>query len=334
MGSFIMSRAAGLCLTIVLGCACSFAEELVIESGLAGKNSAQYKELSGKWMDSRIPPAVAKSTAPGLSPPGACQTRKTVFCGPNIVTSGPAIARFSPQFKAPGHYYVYVTWPRGANADPVRYVIKYKGGQTTTRKVTQNGWGGGDKDCNAGTWIALGDYDFDEGNEQFVDLHVETDVQLLEPNWYGQAYADAIRFTDKPLKERGVAMSAQAPPPWPGSEPPTVVAGTPLKWNPDIATAWRDAKTTKKKLLLYFFSEDAYLDHYEKQLFVDPAVQAFIDSTFIPVRLDMKKQPDLAKKLGVFRAGTVAVYDGQGKPLGLIKDPLAPTEFMRQLGTF
>lgn len=315
-------------------CPAANAEDLIIESGLQGHNSSQYKELSGKWIDSRIPAQVAKSTAPGLSPPGTCPTRANRFCGPNIVTSGPAIARFSPQFSAPGHHYIYVTWPRGANATPVRYVVKYKGGETATKKLTQNGWGAGEKECNAGTWISLGDYDFDAGDDQYVEVHVEPDVKPLEQDWYGQVYADAVRFTDKALKDRGVAMSPQAPPPWAGSEPPTVVASTPLKWNPDISIAWRDAKKAKKKLLLYFYSDDAFLDHYEKQLWADSAVQSFVETSYIPVKLDMKKQPDIAQKLGVFRAGTVAVYDGSGKPLGVIKDPLPAAEFMKALQTF
>ncbi|MGI8905839.1 MAG: DUF255 domain-containing protein [Candidatus Sumerlaeaceae bacterium] len=332
----VVTRRSTAFLALALGAvaAAGYSQDLIIEAGREGKNTSQYRELAGKWMDSRIPPQVAKSTAPGLTPPGACSSRKTVFCGPNIVTSGPAIARFSPRFPTPGHYHVYATWPRGANATPVRYVIKYAGGDTTTRKLTQNGWGGSDKDCNAGTWIDLGDYDFDAGEDQFVELHVEPDVKLLEPNWYGQAYADAIRFSEKPLTDRGVAMSSQAPPPWPGSEPPTIIAGKPLKWNPDIAAAWRDAKSGKKKILLYFFSDDAFLDYYEKQLFTDPAVQAFLDTAFVPVRIDMHKQPEVAKKLGGVRAGTLAVYENSGKPLGLISEPLAAADFMRRLQSF
>jgi hypothetical protein len=310
------------------------ATDLIIESGREGKNSSQYKELLGKWMDSRIPPPMAKSPAPGLTPPGACTTRKTVFCGPNIITSGPAIARYSPQFTEKGHYYVYVTWPRGANASPVRYVVKYAGGQAKTKKLTQNGFGAGDSPCNAGTWVALGDYDFEPGDEQYVELHVESDVELLEPNWYGQAYADAVRFTDEPLKEPGVPMSAQSPPPWPGSEPPTVLASTPLNWNVDVQAAWREAKKAEKKIMLFFFSPDAYLDYYDKQLFVDPAVQAYIEAGYVPVRIDMQKEPELAQKLGVFRAGTIAVYNGEGNALGMVREPLSATEFVNTLQGF
>jgi thioredoxin-related protein len=110
--------------------------------------------------------------------------------------------------------------------------------------------------------------------------------------------------------------------------------GPPLKWNPDISTAWRDAKQTHKKLLLYFFSEDAFLDHYEKGLWTDASVQAFLDTGYVPVRIDMKKNTELAQKLGVFRAGTVAVYNGDGAPLGVINDPLPKDQFLKELQSF
>jgi len=317
-------------LTVFMHCPVAWGQDLVIEAAPGGKNNNLYREHYGKWMDSRIPPQVAKSWAPGLTPPGTGTSRKTVFSGPNIVTTGPAMARFTPDFKEKGRYHVYVTWPRGANAAPVRYVIEHAGG-AETKKLTQNGWGAPGSDCNAGTWISLGEYEFNPGKEQFVELHVEADVRLLEPNWYGQAYADAVCFSKEPLKELGVAMSPQAPPAWPGSEPPTQLATEPLKWSPELPKAWGEARAHNRRMLLYFFSEDAFLDHYDKMLFLHPAVQALIQSRMVPVRIDMKKDAALAKKLGIGRAGTIAVYDANGTPLKLMPTSPSPDDFIKEL---
>ena len=117
------------------------AADIIVESRSEGQNYSSYKELSGKWLDSNNPPETSKSNADGLSPQ-TIGSRKTTI--PRY-TSGSktdiiAAARFTPAIDAVGDYHVYVTFPRAANATPVRYVIHHAKGEDT-KEITQDGWG-------------------------------------------------------------------------------------------------------------------------------------------------------------------------------------------------
>ena len=326
----IQQRLLILAFAASLPASCAIAQDdLIIESGPSGKNNQWYQEIQGKWMDSRIPALVAKSMAPGLSAPDICVTRKTVFSGPNIDTTGPARARFAPSFSAAGHYHVYATWPRGANANQVTYDIKHASG-TAHKTVVQNGWGAPGSPCNAGVWVPLGDYNFEAGNQNYVEVSVDDNVQLLEPNWYGQMYADAVRFTKAPLEDLGRPIPPQSPPLWPGNEPPTDMAVAPLKWQEDFEAARAEAARSKKRLLMYFTSPDAYLDHFEK-MFQDPTIQGIIQNDYVAVRLDMTKYDKLARQLNIFRAGSITVFDSKGQPLGVFTQPSTPPTFATKL---
>ncbi|HEX6500295.1 MAG TPA: DNRLRE domain-containing protein [Micromonosporaceae bacterium] len=75
-----------------------------------------------------------------------------------------------------GTYQVYVRYPQGT-ATNAGYTITSSGGASTTRTVDQT--------RNAGTWVSLGSYSFDEGNSQTIRL---TDAAN------GTVNADAVKL--------------------------------------------------------------------------------------------------------------------------------------------
>lgn len=166
---------------------------LIIESRPEGQNHSRYKEFSGNWMDSNRPPDKAKSSASGLTPQEKCGSRKVSL----PVPVGQAAARFSPGFSAPGHYYVYVTWPRAGNATAVSFVTRHASGEAV-KVLTQDGWGMTGEN-NADRWIPLGDFDFKAGSDQYVELRVGPDAKEVDTRNMGQAMSDAVRFSEKPL---------------------------------------------------------------------------------------------------------------------------------------
>lgn len=321
-----LSRTAGLLLALASGGA--FGQDLIIESNPAGKNHTHYREILGKWMDSRIPPSMAKSPAPGLTAPGACGSRKTVFSGPNVETSAPATARFFPLFQEPGRYHVYVTWPRAANASSVRYVIRHAHG-SAERVVDQNGWGYPPGECNAGVWVPLGEYDFAAGEDQYVEVRSDPDVRELDPRWYGQVYADAVRFTREPLADLGTPLPPEAPPAPQGRELPLQLQREPLPWEPDLDSAWRRARAEKKNLLVYFFQADSEgALAIEEKLFARPEIHAALQARFVLVRLNHAMYRDLAQKLGVFRANLMNLYRSDGEAVAQLTHESTPEEFL------
>jgi hypothetical protein len=182
-------------------------DRLIIEAAPGGKNSDHYKELAGKWMDSRTPPNAAKSAASGLTPRGEIGSRKFIFSstGQESATET-GIARFSPKFDGAGHYYVYATWPRGGNATPVNFVIHHATGETA-KAFAQDGYGVNPTGSGADAWVALGDYDFQPGDEQYVEIQLRPGALPAQSRVSGQVYADAICFSKTPLPDaRSVAQ--------------------------------------------------------------------------------------------------------------------------------
>ncbi len=316
---------------LVISAGGASAQDLIVESHATGKNFSHYKEVTGKWIDSRIPPSLAKSSAPGLTAPGLCGTRKTLFSGPNVTTTGPATARFLPKLERAGHYYVYATWPRAANATPVRYVVRHAEGFTDA-VVAQNGFGAPPYECNAGVWVPLGDFDFVPGDDQYVEVGAEPGIRELDTRWYGQVYADAVRFSSSPLADLGTPLGPEAPPPPQGTELPLQIQHKPLPWESELDPAMTRARSEKKNILVFFhlpFSGGT--TSIEQKLLSIPEIRAALDARFVMVRLDFSKSQETANRLGVFRANVITLYNSQGEAAVQLTDDNTPPEFLDAL---
>ena len=103
--------------------------------------------------------------------------------------------------------------------------------------------------------------------------------------------------------------SATPSPSVPSSAPP-------ITWKTDIGEALQTGKSQKKKILVFFANPDSDNGRYvEEKILGDPRVRALLAEKFVCVRVDMRTQPDLAKQLQAFRAGTIGFYQSDGKPL-------------------
>jgi len=319
---------------------CAVAQDIIIETQKEGQNFDHYEEIEGKWIDSRSPPTTAKSSAPGCTEGTKCGTRKYLFSmgtPDNPDPTGnpePAAARFYPRFSAAGHYYVYATWPRAANATPVKYIVKHAKG-TDTKELTQDGWGSTETGIsNANTWVLIGDYDFQPGNDQYVELRVDKSVRPVSPKNYGQVYADAVRFSSKPLENTGQAALATVTPSAGGATPqpqtaPTVVGQ--LKWYENIPDAQKAAVAANKRILLFFFSPTSERSRELEKNLTSPTVAPILQNSYVLARLNFLENTKVAYSLGVFKAGVINVYDAQGNALFQISERLTADELAQKL---
>ncbi|MCX7718167.1 MAG: thioredoxin family protein [Candidatus Sumerlaeaceae bacterium] len=343
----------GLGLAVILGCLLGASDvpaaDIIIESRAEGKNNQWYKELAGNWVDSQVPPQTAKSSAIDLTPQGTCGSRKFAFVDPTGANrrNEAAAVSFSPVFTEAGRYYVYTTWPRAANAAPVYYTIKHAGGETT-KSVQQDGWGSVSGIANANKWVLLGDFEFKAGEGQGVVLSVDQTVQPLDTKNFGQVYADAVRFTTTPLPETAIwipgSPGTSLAAPTPSAPPLTAAVGTPslpglspsapvqLSWVDDIARGQQLASQTGRKIFVFFAApESATSRYYDEQVFTDPVVSSILATNFVLVRFDFQRNTDMAYRLGVFRAGTINVYNSAGQPLQQFTDRLTASELAAKL---
>lgn len=184
----LLSRTAVI-LGLFLSAQYSRAQDIIIESGQGGQNVDHYKELKGDWTNNANS-ETEKSHAPGLAPGGG--SRKLV------PQNAAGEARFMPRFSQAGHYFVYVTWPKAANAKQVVYIAKHSSGQGS-RAAIQNGTAYHNPG-NADKWVYLGEYDFGTGDDQYISVMADPTITTAnDPKQPGMLFADAIRFTQKPL---------------------------------------------------------------------------------------------------------------------------------------
>lgn len=328
--------------------------QIIIETRKEGMNFDHYQETTGTWQNSGDDKGHGKSKAPGLSDATKCGTRK-VFCSggrdQQVPLPASAAARFVPMLPVGAHYYVYVTWPREANAAPVQYVIHHAKGEET-KVLRQDGWGVSGQPSNANRWNLLGDFDFAAGEDQWVEVRKNGDTaKAIDPANYGQIYADAVEFSLTPLAQPGVATPAPTNP-TPGEASATGLAPLtvltqptgaatnlseamdtgPLNWMTDLGAAQTQGAQQNRRILLFFYtSESATSRYFEEKVFSDPEVKGALQSRYVLVRLNFAENAAVAGKLTVFKAGTVLLFDSSGNFLNKIETRLTSAEFAAAL---
>lgn len=187
-----LSRRLGMVSVVaVVSCvSVASAQDIVIEAGRGGHNADHYQEIKGQWIDCANPDT-EKSGAAGLTPKTQCVPRR-------LPAGSAGEVRFVPQFSKAGHYFVYVTWGKAANSKQVIYLTRH-GQSGSSRAAIQNGTGfhnppNGDK------WVYLGEFDFTRGDDQYVAIITDpTSTTSNDPGRPAYTYADAVRFSTKPL---------------------------------------------------------------------------------------------------------------------------------------
>jgi hypothetical protein len=98
--------------------------------------------------------------------------------------------------------------------------------------------------------------------------------------------------------------------------PPAASPAPELQWKKSIAEGLEEAKKTNKNILVLFANPDSDNGRYvEEKIMSDARVRDAVARKFVPVRIDMRNDPELARQLQAFRAGTVGFYSSAGQPL-------------------
>jgi hypothetical protein len=109
--------------------------------------------------------------------------------------------------------------------------------------------------------------------------------------------------------------------------------GEPIRWNTDVATARAEAQRGQKAILAFFASSSATASRFiEDTIFTDGRVRDIVSRQFVPLRIDMQFQSNIATQLGVMRGGTIVVYNAQtGQPMGKIERPQSPERILQDI---
>jgi DNA/RNA endonuclease YhcR with UshA esterase domain len=159
--------------------------------------------------------------------------------------------------------------------------------------------------------------------------HITATVQVAE--FRGNLEGHLNRSTDISPAAKSMSSAASEASPAPGvGGVPKVLSADPIPWTDNLEQAMAEARRTGKKILVFFDSRDAEVSRkVEVGIFADIRVRAIVQSKFIAARVSLTEKPDLAQRLGVFRAGVIGIYGPDGAAITQLRDLRTAEDFMK-----
>lgn len=154
-------------------------QEVIVDNDFTRKGS--YSEHGDKWVKAPLRGfAPSKAIYSDGDNPFSLGTARMTATTRRRTASATAV--YQPEIPEEGRYAVYVSYQTVSNsADDAEYIVYHKG-QTTTFRVNQT--------MGGGTWVYLGTFDFDKGNNEFNKVVVTN--RSAEKNRI--VSTDAVRF--------------------------------------------------------------------------------------------------------------------------------------------
>jgi hypothetical protein len=111
-----------------------------------------------------------------------------------------------------------------------------------------------------------------------------------------------------------------------------VAAASGVQWRPDLATAMREAAQANRNILIFFENPDVEVSrHVDANVFGDARVCSAVNAKCVPLRVNMVRQDDLARRLGAVRAGIAILYKPDGTAIKKLDNLAPPDDLIRQL---
>ncbi|MBX7245372.1 MAG: thioredoxin family protein [Candidatus Sumerlaeaceae bacterium] len=111
-----------------------------------------------------------------------------------------------------------------------------------------------------------------------------------------------------------------------------VLSADPIPWVRDIKEGLKLAAASKKQILVFFENPSVENSRFiDTTVFTDIKVRAAVQEKFIPVKINVAQNYDLAKSLGVFRAGIVVIYDASGNAVKQLATLKTPQDLLREI---
>lgn len=115
------------------------------------------------------------------------------------------------------------------------------------------------------------------------------------------------------------------------STPSAAPSGDGIQWV-SYAKGLEISGRENKKLFVFFTTNGChYCQKMEKETFQDSAVIAYINKNFIPVSVDVDRQPNISAKYGVFMFPTIGFISGKEQRLASRPGFLPSAEMMKIL---
>jgi hypothetical protein len=106
----------------------------------------------------------------------------------------------------------------------------------------------------------------------------------------------------------------------------------PVQWLNSVPEALSRSQATSRPILVFFTSPTGESSQFvEQTIFGDKRVRSLIATQWIPVKIDMTNQQDVAQRLQVFRGGVVNLYGPDASFRRSLPNLRRPEELIREL---
>jgi thioredoxin-related protein len=105
-----------------------------------------------------------------------------------------------------------------------------------------------------------------------------------------------------------------------------------INWRDNWDSAQAEAQKENRRILLELYMDGCpHCMHLHTETHTDPGVIQAVNSKFIPVRLDGRKNMDIVKKFNVTGAPTTLVFEADGKEMQRFPGYYPPADYLKQL---
>ncbi|MDP3066332.1 MAG: thioredoxin domain-containing protein [Methanobacteriaceae archaeon] len=103
-------------------------------------------------------------------------------------------------------------------------------------------------------------------------------------------------------------------------------------WSTDLNSALQQAKTTNKMVFIDFYADwCGYCRQMDQDTYTDPLVQERLAQSYIAVKIDTDKNPDLSAKYGIIGLPTMVILDSNGQEIKRISGYQSADQLLSQL---
>ena len=105
-----------------------------------------------------------------------------------------------------------------------------------------------------------------------------------------------------------------------------------INWRDNWDSALEEAKKENRRVLLELYMDGCpHCTHLHTETHVDAGVVQEVNSKFIPVRLDGRKNMEIVKKFNVTGAPTTLVFGADGRELHRFPGFYPPLDYLKEL---
>ncbi|MCC7559891.1 MAG: thioredoxin family protein [Methanobacterium sp.] len=105
-----------------------------------------------------------------------------------------------------------------------------------------------------------------------------------------------------------------------------------IQWGNDLNQAMEEAKKSNKTIFIDFYADwCSYCGDMDEETFTDPQVKEKLTQSYVLLKVDVDKNPDLSSKYRAYSLPTIVIVDSSGNEIKRIIGYQTPEQLLSQI---